>query len=327
MKGVGPSFDGSYVVSAVPDVDTFSYNVNKNTNDVPTAGTSSRSSVAVARVPFAIKKVRNATEGASYPASITAIELAEIKVPPTSSVDAISIKDLRKFVPTSGGMHVYNSTSGATFPGALNPTSGMLRYDVSNNTLQVYDSTASAFRTLYTNSGAGEVFPRLGTSATQAATGNHTHVVNQFGVDYGTIYTSSYIDATIPANTTTLDASWSGKSAAGDVFITPASGRVIVNMSARLATYNSGKVTILSVRIGTGGTINGGTDILNESTSGKNSLRLEGGSSENTLVRFGTSFVLNLTGNTTYNACFYYYNTDTIAVPVDDAYIEFVPIP
>jgi hypothetical protein len=203
----------------------------------------------------------------------------------------------------------------------------MLRYDVSNNTLQVYDSTASAFRTLYANSGVGEVFPRIGSTATTAAAGNHTHVVNQFGADYGTIYASSYIDATVPANTTTLDASWSGKSAAGDVFITPASGRVIVNMSARLATYNSEKVTILSVRIGTGGTINGGTDILNESTSGKNSLRLEGGSSANTLVRFGTSFVLNLTGNTTYNACFYYYNTDTIAVPVDDAYIEFVPIP
>lgn len=329
VKGVDAVFDGVHQLIENTTGSTLKYSINKVADDVATVSDSPAlaSSVAVARVPFAIKKIRNNTAGAGV-GSITAIELAEITVAANATaINQANIKDLRKFVPTSGGMSIYNSTSGASAPGALNPTSGMLRYDVSTNALQVYDSTAAEFKTLYANNATGEVFPRLGSTATTAAAGNHEHT--SFSADYGTITNSSYIDSTsgVPANTTTMAASWSGKSAAGGTFTTSASGRVLINMSALIYTYNTDKTSILSVRIATGSTINGGTAVLSQSTSGKNSIRMEGGSTANIGIRTGVSFVLNLSPNTLHNACFYYYNSDTIAVPINDAYIEFIPIP
>jgi hypothetical protein len=251
VKGVGPSFDGSYVVSAVT-TDTFSYNVNKSTPNVSTAAITT-SSVAVARVPFAIKKIRRATAGASFPEGITAIELAEITVPPTSPGDAISIKDLRRFVPTSGGMHVYNSTSGAAVPGASNPTSGMLRYDVSNNKLEVYDSTASGFKVLYANSGADEVFPRLGGTATTAATGNHNH---------NSVYALNLTTGARAASGTNVTISSESSTAATtieSVAITIPSGAsesVLIIANASFTITGSGQTTTMGIYVGSSTTIN-----------------------------------------------------------------------
>ena len=332
VKGVDAVFDGVHQLIEGTTGSTLKYSINKVADNVTTVAVSTAggNSVAVARVPFAIKKVRNAASGSSYPASITAIELAEITVAANAiAITQANIADLRKFVPTSGGMHIYNSTSSAALPGSTNPSSGMMRYDVSNNRLEVYDSTAAAFKILYTNTSSGEVFPRLGGSlggtATTAARGDHVHT--SFSTIYGAITNSSYIDATIPANTTSLAASWSGKSAAGGTFTTSASGRVLINMSALIYTYNTDKASIISLRVGTGTSINAGTAVLTQSTSGKNSIRMEGGSTANIGIRTGVSFVLGLTANTAYNACFYYYNNDTTAVPINDAYIEFIPIP
>ena len=178
VKGVDSTFDGTYTIIDAATSTTFRYSVNKVADNVTTVAVSTAggNSVSVARVPFAIKKVRNAASGSSYPASITAIELAEITVAANAiAITQANIADLRKFVPTSGGMHIYNSTSSAALPGATNPSSGMLRYDVSSNKLEVYDSTATAFKVLYATSGSGEVFPRLGGTATTAAAGNHNH--------------------------------------------------------------------------------------------------------------------------------------------------------
>lgn len=178
VKGVDAVFDGVHQLIEGTTGSTLIYSINKVADNVTTVAVSTAggNSVAVARVPFAIKKVRNNTAGASYPAGITAIELAEITVAANAvAITQADIADLRKFVPTSGGMSIYNSTSAAAIPGASNPTSGMMRYDVSTNTLQVYDSNASTFKILYANNGANEVFPRLGGTATTAATGNHNH--------------------------------------------------------------------------------------------------------------------------------------------------------
>ena len=206
VKGVDSTFDGTYTVISAPTTTTFTYSINKVVDAVGSTAvtTTGGNSVAVARVPFAIRKVRNAASGSSYPAGITAIELAEITVAANAtSITQGNISDKRKFVPTSGGMHIYDGASGATLPGATNPTSGMLRYNTDNNTLQVYDSDASSFKTLYSNNASGEVFPRLGSTSTTAAAGDHDHnTVYAYNLTTGTT-TSDNADKTISSESAT----------------------------------------------------------------------------------------------------------------------------
>lgn len=207
VKGLDAVLDGTHQLIEGTTGSTLKYSINKVADDISTVAVSTAggNSVAVARVPFAIKKVRNASAGVSYPAGITAIELAEITVAANATnISQANINDLRKFVPTSGGMSIYNSTSGATLPGASNPTPGMLRYDVSNNTLQVYDSTSATFKTLYANSGSGEVFARLGSTATTAAAGNHVHdTAYAFKLDNATTNNPSDINLTVSGTSST----------------------------------------------------------------------------------------------------------------------------
>jgi hypothetical protein len=333
IRGVDSVFDGTYQVIGTPGTYTFDY--SKIADDVAsTAITSSYSSIAIARVPFAIKVEK--ASGTTLTGK-TKIKLAEVDVPGSSAtaIPAANVRDFRYFVSVNGGIHYYDGTSSATAPAAK---PGRLRYDTSANKLELYDGTDATWRVLYstTNNSHADfdkdasttaIHHTLGTGANQAAAGDHSHTSVAATGAYGTITNSAYIDATIPANTTTLDQAWSGKSAAGGTFTTSTSGRVLINMSALMYTYNTDKVSIISVRIGTGGTIDGGTQALAQSTSGKNSIRMEGGSTANIAVRTGISFVLGLTANTLYNACFYYYNSDTVPVPLNDAYIEFIPIP
>ena len=332
VRGVDSVFDGTYQVIDATST-TFTY--SKIADDVAsTAITSSYSSIAIARVPFAIKVEK--ASGTTLSGK-TKTKLAEVDVPGSSAtaIPVGNVRDFRYFVSVNGGIHYYDGTSSATAPAAK---PGRLRYDTSANKLELYDGTDATWRVLYstTNNSHADfdkdvsttaIHHTLGTGANQAAAGDHSHTSVAATGAYGTITNSAYIDATIPANTTTLDQAWSGKTAAGGTFTTSTSGRVLINMSALMYTYNTDKVTILSVRVGTGGTIDGGTAALAQSTSGKNSIRMEGGSTTNIAVRTGVSFVLSLTANTLYNACFYYYNSDTIAVPINDAYLEFVPIP
>jgi hypothetical protein len=201
----------------------------------------------------------------------------------------------------------------------------MLRYDVSTNTLQVYDSTASEFRTLYAGNGSLEVFPRLGTSATQAATGNHTHTVNQFAARYGTSVSGS-ATATVGAGVS-LDATPSGAAADGINFTAPSSGRVLVQLSGRLQTKNEDKITTLSLGITRGSSHTTGTDVLNPSANNFNTIIMEGFDGTDSYYRFGTSFVQEgLTAGSTHYATFYYSNSDSVSVLVD-AYVRITPMP
>ena len=324
INGVNNDYNGSYVITAVTTSSPHTFSFTKTgvvgtpaTVD-PATGTSS--------VPFAIKYA------ASYPTGTA--EFIPIATA-VSNGSSITLTDERTFVSSRSGIQLYRSTTANGTATTREAGSGRLAYDLDTNKLYAYvnsawkllvDGTTGHHDATSVSDGSDSALHHtLGTGTFQAAKGDHGHTA--FTSAYGAITNSSYVDATVPANTTVLDEAWSGKSAAGTTFTTSASGRVIANMSALIYTYNTDKTSILSVRVGTGSTINGGTAVLSQSSGGKNSIRMEGGSTANIAVRTGVSFALSLSPNTVYNACFYYYNNDTIAVPINDAYIEFIPIP
>ena len=285
VKGVDAVFDGVHQLIEGTTGSTLKYSINKVADNIATVSNSPalESSVAVARVPFAIKQVRNTTAGAGV-GSITAIELAEITVATgATAINQANIKDLRKFVPTSGGMNIYNSTLApdtARFPGASNPTPGMMRYDASTNTLQVYDSTAATFRTLYANSGSGEVFPRIGSTATTAAAGNHNHdTYYALNITTGTTVGSAS-NVTISSESSTAATTITSRTITIPV---GASESVLVIANASFDITGSGQTTYMGIYV-------------NSSTTMNNSMVI--GSTDGTFA-MSTAFITTLSGSLT----------------------------
>ena len=194
ISGVDGTFDGTYPIINAPTGDTFTYAINRVVNNVsPGSSTAvTSSSLARARVPFAIKAERLVSIGTTYPslATKTKLEIARVSVP-GSSAAAIPVgntTDTRKYTNLLGGIAYYNST---TVQPEYYPTgsAGRLRYDTANSAsakLEIYDETETAWRTLYNtasnnhdsvavDSSTSALHHTIGNSATQAAAGNHVH--------------------------------------------------------------------------------------------------------------------------------------------------------
>jgi hypothetical protein len=113
------------------------------------------------------------------------------------STNAGSVKDLRKFTTGLGGVHLYDSSIPGT---SVDPAGvqGHLRYDTSDNKLDIYDTSGTpGWRTIFrADTGHHDVVSvdgsddalhhRLGITATRAAKGNHVHSIGgRYGLDYG----------------------------------------------------------------------------------------------------------------------------------------------
>jgi hypothetical protein len=199
VRGVDSVFDGSYEISAVT-TDTFSYvKVARAVGTTPISNSYSGS--AVARVPFAIK-VETGT-GTTL-SSKTKILLAKVSVANgltiSGNIAQSSITDYRQYVTSLGGVHIYDTNSSATGPAGVD---GRLRWQTNSTgptggvrKLEVYDGVDSAWRAIYNTAGnhhddettdasTTAIHHTIGTSATQAAAGNHTHTpVDDGSVNY-----------------------------------------------------------------------------------------------------------------------------------------------
>jgi hypothetical protein len=144
VTGVSAALDGTYEVRSSSGTTNVTY--YRQTAD--TSGSGSISSAAQARVPFAIKRVTGTSSaaGPAYPSGKTILPICIASVS-TSNVVAIW-SDLRQYVAGAGGVTLWNSSTGATAP-AGKP--GRLRFDTATNKLDFYDSTAAAWKIIYTN--------------------------------------------------------------------------------------------------------------------------------------------------------------------------------
>ena len=107
-------------------------------------------------------------------------------------------------------------------------------------------------------------------------------------------------DATGDRNATTYAATLSAGTAAGVAFIAPASGAVIVHNTALVEnTVNLGRSHV-SFRIGTGGTIGGGTPFL--VAADENSIAMQSGDLQDDASLSKATLVTGLTPGATYNA-------------------------
>jgi hypothetical protein len=173
VKGVDPTYDGTfrYDTAYGGGVDLISYKVNRTLNAVSsTYQTLSTSSNANVQIPFSIKATAWSTYSTDL-ATKTYIPLA--KVSAKASIAASDITDARQFVALSGGVHVYST--GIAMTNSQVQVDGKLRWNTSNKTLDIYDATAATTKIIYNNSGIGEVHPRLGSTSTTAAAGDHVH--------------------------------------------------------------------------------------------------------------------------------------------------------
>ncbi len=200
VSGVSTELDGTYEVLADPPVTTsapFTFSVAKVTKIAPSVGTITTttnnptsaskpiSSVAKARVPFAIK-IEEGIGGTTVPTlpAGTNLALASLLVTGTA---VSNIEDLRKFTTGLGGVHLYNSNLADSVDPA--GVQGHLRYDTYTNTLDIYDTTGTAgWRNLFrgdsghhddesTDASATAIHHTLGTGAFEAAKGSHVHAV------------------------------------------------------------------------------------------------------------------------------------------------------
>lgn len=162
VKGVDATIDGSYVLATASST-SVTFLINKPVTAVtqtPATPAVQNSSVARARVPFAIKvDVGNA---GTY-ASKNKIRLATCTVPAGGGTVA-AVTDTRVFTTTMGGIHYYTSTAPA--PSGV---AGRFRYNVSTNSLEYYTTAWNSIL-------------QIGTTATTAAAGNH---------DHGTVYATT----------------------------------------------------------------------------------------------------------------------------------------
>lgn len=183
ISGIDGTFDGTYTVVNAPTTTTFTYVIPRVLNNVNSTAVT-QSSLARARVPFAIKVERT---GGTTLATKTKLEIARVSVP-GSSAAAIPVgntTDTRKYTNLLGGIAYYNSN---TVQPEYYPTgsAGRLRYDVYDGILSVYDNVDSAWRPIYSTASNNHdtqladasttaLHHIIGTSATQAAAGNHGH--------------------------------------------------------------------------------------------------------------------------------------------------------
>ena len=193
--GVSSELDGTYRVLASPSPSTTAFSVTRissvapsvgsitTTTNNPSSATKQISSVAKARVPFAIKIAEGTVGGAAGALpSGTNLALASVQIEGTSA----TVSDLRKFTTGLGGVHLYNSSLADSVDPA--GVQGHLRYDTATNKLDVYDTSGTpGWRTLFLGASgnhdsvaqdtAGAIHHTLGTGALQAAKGSHVHAV------------------------------------------------------------------------------------------------------------------------------------------------------
>jgi len=313
IKGVDALFDGTYQVID-SQTNTFSY--VKIADDVTSvAVTNGYSTSAIARVPFAIKAEQ---AGGTTLSTKTKIRLATVSVPGSSAaaIPAANVTDYRQYVTGLGGVHIYDTNSSATGPTGVD---GRLRWQTNSTgptggvrKLEVYDDVDSAWRSLYdtagnhhdsqtTDASTTAIHHTLGTSATQAAAGNHAHAA--------TNYTSSQTDGTILKNYSSYDSTPNGASKSGVIFTTT-SGKILVILTAGL--YAGSSTTSYSCQIKTGSTLDSGT-IVSAYGGNDETLQLNGSTagSLQILTRCSVVYYVNLTANTEYNATKFFANSDT----------------
>jgi hypothetical protein len=195
--GVSTELDGTYEVLASPAPSSTSFSVARiskiapsttiiNTTSNPTSATKPTSSIAKARVPFAIKVSSGTVGGAAgtLPAGRN-LELASVTVTGTS----VTRQDLRQFTAGTGGIRLYNSSLPNT---TYDPDGsvGGARYDIATNKFELY-STAGDDKwqpifygtTLHhdsraTDSSNAAIHHTIGTGQFNAAKGNHVHAIS-----------------------------------------------------------------------------------------------------------------------------------------------------
>jgi DNA/RNA endonuclease YhcR with UshA esterase domain len=189
VRGVDSVFDGSYEIAQVTTspAHTFTY-VKVARNVTETTISSSYSGSAVARVPFAIKVEAGA---GSTLANKTKILLAKVSVVNLeASLEQTDITDFRQYVTGLGGVHIYDTNSSATGPAGVDgrlrwqtnstgPTGGVRKLEVYDGAdsawVRVYDTATDHHDSVATDASTTAIHHTIGTSATQAAAGNHTH--------------------------------------------------------------------------------------------------------------------------------------------------------
>lgn len=169
VQGLGDPFDGTFHISSFPSGTTIEYEVNRfpKPADVASAAVSATSSTtAKARVPFAVKVLTGTTSTTpALPSNTNSIALARVTVSNgASTISAGNISDRRVFATSLNGVHMYDSTSGATQPTL---GEGALRYATDTNVLQYNDGSTWQTVSLLTLSGSG--------SSTTASKSDHTH--------------------------------------------------------------------------------------------------------------------------------------------------------
>ena len=144
------------------------------------------SSVAKARVPFAIKRAQG-TAGTGIAASLPAgrnLELARVTVTGTS----VTRQDVRQFTAGTGGIRLYNSSAPGT---AYDPDGsvGGARYDTHTNRFEVYSTegaekwypifygTTKHHDAVATNGSNAALHHTIGTGEFNAARGDHVHAI------------------------------------------------------------------------------------------------------------------------------------------------------
>jgi len=202
VKGLDSVLDGTYKIET-RSATQITYNVNKVIVDAISSVAVTNSAVARARVPFSIR-VQVGTNTANPTLSLSGTESGGIPLAVvTTSLNLAStytsgnISDVREFAGLNGAVQIYNGNAAAA-PGTTNPTSGMLRYNTSTNTLEIYDSQASAFRTLYANNGStgalsGEIFSRTTHTHSTISPTSHTHTTSPTFANF--TYTSNCFTA------------------------------------------------------------------------------------------------------------------------------------
>jgi hypothetical protein len=205
--GVSNELDGTYrvlegSVGTVPSATSFTVakissiapSVNAtlptSTNN-PSTTAKPISSVAKARVPFAIKRAQG-TAGTGIAASLPAgrnLELARLTITGTS----VTRQDVRQFTSGTGGIRLYNSAAPGT---AYDPDGsiGGARYDIATNRFELYSTTVgdvgwqpvfygstNHHDSVAANASNAALHHTIGTGQFNAARGDHIHTVNATG--------------------------------------------------------------------------------------------------------------------------------------------------
>lgn len=139
VKGVDATFDGTYVITVSGS--TITYKINKVTDNVSSTAVTA-SSVAKARVPFRVRAetLTSQTYTAPTTSTIKGILLAIVtKANGYTTITSGDIVDARIFsVPHGSVQPYYSSLDDAIEPGS---EAGRLRYDLSTNTLELYNGS------------------------------------------------------------------------------------------------------------------------------------------------------------------------------------------